>query len=112
MLTERNPHLLFEGCLIGCWAIGAKRLHLYPRRVLPRAAGTEAEPERCTRRATAGRNIMGSGWDCESSSTAGPAPTRRARKRRSIESLEGKRAQPRSSRRFPRSRVSATARPP
>src|SRR3954466_11801870 len=24
VLMERNPHLLFEGCLIGCWAIGAK----------------------------------------------------------------------------------------
>ena len=28
---ERNPHLLFEGCLIGCWAIGAKVAYIYIR---------------------------------------------------------------------------------
>ena len=28
---ERNPHLLFEGCLIGCWAIRAKVAYIYIR---------------------------------------------------------------------------------
>ena len=31
VLMERNPHLLFEGCLIGCWAIGAKVAYIYIR---------------------------------------------------------------------------------
>ncbi len=31
LLMERNPHLLFEGCLIGCWAIGAKVAYIYIR---------------------------------------------------------------------------------
>ena len=31
VLMERNPHLLFEGCLIGCYAIGAKVAYIYIR---------------------------------------------------------------------------------
>jgi hypothetical protein len=31
VLMERNPHLVFEGCLIGCWAIGAKVAYIYIR---------------------------------------------------------------------------------
>ena len=31
VLMERNPHSLFEGCLIGCWAIGAKMAYIYIR---------------------------------------------------------------------------------
>ena len=28
---ERNPHLLIEGCAIGCYAIGAKIAYIYIR---------------------------------------------------------------------------------
>ena len=28
---ERNPHLLVEGCLIGCYAIGSKAAYIYIR---------------------------------------------------------------------------------
>ena len=31
VLMERNPHLLVEGCLIGCYAIGAKAAYIYIR---------------------------------------------------------------------------------
>src|SRR6059036_767554 len=31
LLIERNPHLLIEGCLIGCYAIGAKVAYIYIR---------------------------------------------------------------------------------
>ena len=31
LLMERNPHLLFEGCLIACHAIGAKVAYIYIR---------------------------------------------------------------------------------
>ena len=52
VLLERNPHLLFEGCVIACRAIGAKHLlHLHPRRVLPPA---EADGGR-TRQGAPGR---------------------------------------------------------
>ena len=31
VLLERNPHLLFEGCVIACRAIGAKVAYIYIR---------------------------------------------------------------------------------
>ena len=31
LLMERNPHLLFEGCMIACHAIGAKVAYIYIR---------------------------------------------------------------------------------
>src|SRR5436190_16373775 len=31
LLMERNPHLLIEGCLIACYAIGAKVAYIYIR---------------------------------------------------------------------------------
>src|SRR6266581_1631488 len=31
LLMERNPHLLIEGCLIGCYAIGAQVAYIYIR---------------------------------------------------------------------------------
>ena len=31
LLMERNPHLLIEGCLIGCYAIGSKAAYIYIR---------------------------------------------------------------------------------
>ena len=31
VLMERNPHLLIEGALIGCYAIGAKVAYIYIR---------------------------------------------------------------------------------
>src|SRR4026208_2466371 len=31
LLMERNPHLLIEGCAIGCYAIGAKGAYIYIR---------------------------------------------------------------------------------
>ena len=31
LLMERNPHLLVEGCLIGCYAIASKASYIYIR---------------------------------------------------------------------------------
>src|SRR5690349_2248217 len=66
LLMERNPHLLIEGCVIGCYAIGAKVAYIYIRgefyhvqQVLERAVA-EARA-----RGYLGRNILGSGFDCE-----------------------------------------------
>ena len=102
---ERNPHLLFEGCadrLLRDRREG--RLHLHPRRVLPRAAGARSASidEGATRPGYLGKNILGIGLRLRrSTSTAAPARTRPARRPRCIESLEGKRAQPRIKPPFP-----------
>ncbi len=64
---ERNPHLLFEGCLIGCHAIGAKVAYIYIRgefhHVQHGARG--ASSRRRARPGYVGKNIFGTGFDCE-----------------------------------------------
>src|SRR5438093_4173482 len=66
LLMERNPHLLIEGCAIGCYAIGAKVAYIYIRgeflhvqHVLERAIA-EAYA-----RGFLGRNVLASGFDCD-----------------------------------------------
>src|SRR5512134_925323 len=74
VLMERNPHLLFEGCLIGCHAIGAKVTYIY---------------------------IRGAGFDCEIYVHRGAGAYEAGEETALIESLEGKRAQPRLKPPFP-----------
>ena len=100
---ERNPHLLFEGCLIGCWAIGAKVAYIYIRgefyHVQQRARGGAREGVR--RRATLGKNILGTGFDCDIVIHRGAGAYEAGEETALIESLEGKRAQPRIKPPFP-----------
>jgi NADH-quinone oxidoreductase subunit F len=102
VLMERNPHLLFEGCLIGCWAIGAKVAYIYIRgeffhvqRVL------EAELAKAYAQGYVGKNILGSGWDCDIVIHRGAGAYEAGEETALIESLEGKRAQPRIKPPFP-----------
>jgi NADH-quinone oxidoreductase subunit F len=102
VLMERNPHLLFEGCLIGCHAIGAKVAYIYIRgefyhvqRVL------EAEIEAARARGYLGKNILGSGFDCEIYVHRGAGAYEAGEESALLESLEGKRAQPRLRPPFP-----------
>jgi NADH-quinone oxidoreductase subunit F len=99
---ERNPHLLFEGCLIGCYAIGAKVAYIYIRgefyhvqRVL------EIEIEKARKAGYLGTNIFGSGFDCEIYVHRGAGAYEAGEETALIESLEGKRAQPRLKPPFP-----------
>ena len=102
VLMERNPHLLFEGCLIGCWAIGAKVAYIYIRgefyhvqRVL------EAELAKAYAQGYVGNNVMGSGWSCDIVLHRGAGAYEAGEETALIESLEGKRAQPRIKPPFP-----------
>jgi NADH-quinone oxidoreductase subunit F len=102
VLMERNPHLLFEGCLIGCHAIGAKVAYIYVRgefrhvmRVL------EAELEAARAAGYLGTNILGSGFDCEIHVHPGAGAYEAGEESALLESLEGKRAQPRLRPPFP-----------
>ena len=103
VLMERNPHLLFEGCLIGCHAIGAKVAYIYIRgefyhvqEVLEaelakaRAAGLRRQEHHGHRLRLRDRAFI-----------AAPAPTRPAKRRRSSSRSKGKRAQPRIKPPFP-----------
>jgi len=96
VLMERNPHLLFEGCLIGCHAIGAKVAYIYIRGEFYHVQQVlEAELSKAYAEGYVGRNIMGRGFDCEIVIHRGAGAYEAGEETALIESLEGKRAQPR-----------------
>jgi NADH-quinone oxidoreductase subunit F len=102
VLMERNPHLLFEGCLIGCHAIGAKVAYIYIRGEFHHVQLVlEAELARARAAGYVGRNIMGTGFDCEIYIHRGAGAYEAGEETALIESLEGKRAQPRIKPPFP-----------
>jgi NADH-quinone oxidoreductase subunit F len=102
VLMERNPHLLFEGCLIGCYAIGAKVAYIYIRGEFFHVQQVlEAELEKARAAGLIGRNIFGSGFDCEIYVHRGAGAYEAGEETALIESLEGKRAQPRLKPPFP-----------
>jgi NADH-quinone oxidoreductase subunit F len=102
VLMERNPHLLFEGCLIGCHAIGARVAYIYIRGEFYHVQEVlEAELERARAGGYIGRNILGSGFDCEIYVHRGAGAYEAGEETALIESLEGKRAQPRLKPPFP-----------
>jgi NADH-quinone oxidoreductase subunit F len=102
VLMERNPHLLFEGCLIGCWAIGAKIAYIYIRGEFYHVQKImEAELAKAYAAGYVGRNIMGSGFDCDIVIHRGAGAYEAGEETALIESLEGKRAQPRIKPPFP-----------
>jgi len=102
LLMERNPHLLLEGCAIGCYAIGAKVAYIYIRgeffhvqTILERAI------DEAYRAGYLGRNILGSGFDCDVYVHRGAGAYEAGEETALLESLEGKRAQPRNKPPFP-----------
>jgi NADH-quinone oxidoreductase subunit F len=102
VLMERNPHLLFEGCLIGCYAIGAKVAYIYIRGEFYHVQEIlERELEKARAAGLLGTNILGSGFDCEIYVHRGAGAYEAGEETALIESLEGKRAQPRLKPPFP-----------
>ena len=102
VLMERNPHLLIEGCadrLLRHRRQG--RLHLHPRRVLPRPADSRSRNRERLQAGYLGRDIFGSGFDCDVFMHRGAGAYEAGEETALIESLEGKRAQPRLKPPFP-----------
>jgi NADH-quinone oxidoreductase subunit F len=99
---ERNPHLLIEGCAIGCYAIGAKVAYIYIRgEFLHVQHVLEHALEEAYARGFLGRNILGSGFDCDIYIHRGAGAYEAGEETALLESLEGKRAQPRNKPPFP-----------
>jgi NADH-quinone oxidoreductase subunit F len=102
VLMERNPHLLIEGCTISCYAIGAKVAYIYIRGEFYHVQQVlEAEIEQAYRAGFLGKNILGSGFDCDVYVHRGAGAYEAGEETALIESLEGKRAQPRLKPPFP-----------
>jgi NADH-quinone oxidoreductase subunit F len=102
VLMERNPHLLIEGCAISCYAIGAKIAYIYIRGEFFHVQEIlEAEIEKAYKAGYLGKNIFGSGFDCDVYVHRGAGAYEAGEETALIESLEGKRAQPRIKPPFP-----------
>ena len=102
LLMERNPHLLLEGCAIACCAIGAKVAYIYIRGEFYHVQQIlEAEIEKAYKAGYLGTNIFGSGFDCDVYVHRGAGAYEAGEETALIESLEGKRAQPRIKPPFP-----------
>ena len=102
VLMERNPHLLIEGCAVSCYAIGAKVAYIYIRGEFYHVQQIlEAEIEKAYKAGFLGKNILGSGFDCDVYVHRGAGAYEAGEETALIESLEGKRAQPRLKPPFP-----------
>ena len=102
VLMERNPHLLIEGCAISCYAIGAKIAYIYIRgEFLHVQQRLERALDEAYRAGHLGKNIYGSGFDCDVYVHRGAGAYEAGEETALIESLEGKRAQPRLKPPFP-----------
>jgi len=102
LLLERDPHLVLEGFLIGCYAVGCNHGFVYIRgefaeayRILARAV------EEARTKGYVGKNILGSGFDCEITLYRGAGAYICGEETALLESLEGKRGHPRLKPPFP-----------
>src|SRR4249920_3411354 len=102
LLMERNPHLLIEGCAIACYAIGAKVAYIYIRGEFFHVQHVlEQAIDEAYKKGLLGKNILGSGFDCEVYVHRGAGAYEAGEETALLESLEGKRAQPRNKPPFP-----------
>ncbi|HWP35390.1 MAG TPA: NADH-quinone oxidoreductase subunit NuoF [Thermodesulfobacteriota bacterium] len=102
MLMECDPHQVIEGSLISAYAIGARRVFVYIRGEMQRARRQlERAVAEAYAKGYAGRNILGSGFDCDLLVHPGAGVYIAGEETGLIESLEGKAAMPRVKPPFP-----------
>jgi NADH-quinone oxidoreductase subunit F len=102
LLMERNPHLLIEGCVIGCYAIGAKVAYIYIRgEFFHLQRNLERAIDDAYAKGFLGKNVLGSGFECDVYVHRGAGAYEAGEETALLESLEGKRAQPRNKPPFP-----------
>ena len=101
VLMERNPHLLIEGCAIGCYAIGSSVAYIYIRgEFLHVQTVLEAAIAEAYRPGTSEEH-PGHRFNCDVFMHRGAGAYEAGEETALIESLEGKRAQPRLKPPFP-----------
>ncbi|MEI6788876.1 MAG: NADH-quinone oxidoreductase subunit NuoF, partial [bacterium] len=101
-LIYRDPHLLIEGILISCYAIGSQTAYIYIRGEFAAGAVILARAiEEARARNLVGNMILGSDFNCEIYIHRGAGAYICGEETGLIESLEGKRAYPRIKPPFP-----------
>ena len=95
-IIHQDPHQLIEGMVISAFAIGANLAYIYIRGEFPEGAIIlEKALAEARRRGFLGKNVLGSGFDCEIYVHRGAGAYICGEETGLIESLEGKRAYPR-----------------
>ena len=97
-----DPHALVEGTLIACYAVRANRAFIYIRGEAVHARRRVAAAiEQARERGYVGTNILGSGFDCEVVVHSGAGSYECGEETALLDSLEGRRGQPRLKPPFP-----------
>ncbi len=95
-IIHQDPHQLIEGMTISCFAVGAKLAYIYIREEFPEGAKIlEKAIAEAHEKGFLGKNILGSGFDCEIYVHRGAGAYICGEETGLIESLEGKRPYPR-----------------
>jgi NADH-quinone oxidoreductase subunit F len=95
-IIHEDPHQLLEGILISCFALNARTAYIYIRGEFPEGAKIlEQAIEEAREHNFAGKDILGTGFDCEIYIHRGAGAYICGEETGLIESLEGKRAYPR-----------------
>jgi NADH-quinone oxidoreductase subunit F len=101
-LMEKNPHLLVEGMILSCFALGANTGYVYIRGEYKWLVGVmEKAFAEAKNAGWLGKNILGSGFDLELYVNNGGGAYICGEETALIESLEGKRGNPRIKPPFP-----------
>ncbi len=101
-LMEYMPHLLIEGLIISSYALGSSRTYIYIRGEYAWIVDIlEQAIEEARNNGWLGKNILGSGFDCEIYVQRGAGAYICGEETALLESLEGKRGNPRIKPPFP-----------
>ncbi len=102
VIIERDPHRLIEGTVVSCHAIRSKQAYIYIRGEFHEGAKIlEKALQEARARNYVGKNILGTGVDVEIHVHRGAGSYECGEETALIESLEGKRGQPRIKPPFP-----------
>ncbi|MDT4939044.1 MAG: NADH-quinone oxidoreductase subunit [Pseudonocardiales bacterium] len=101
-LMMNDPHAMIEGIVIACFAVRATRAFIYIRGEAVHALRrVTAAVEQARAGGYLGRNILGSGFDCDITVHAGAGAYICGEETALLDSLEGRRGQPRLKPPFP-----------
>ncbi len=102
LIMEKDPHQLIESCVVSSHAIGCKTCYIYIRGEFHEAIETmQAALDEAYAAGLVGKNILGTGVDVEIYLHSGAGSYECGEETALIESLEGKRGQPRVKPPFP-----------
>ena len=101
-LMRHDPHKLIEGCLIASYAIGANTCYIYIRgEFYNESSNLQRAIDEAYAAGLIGKNACGSGWDFDLYLHRGAGAYICGEETALIESLEGKKGQPRNKPPFP-----------